>query len=290
MFKEGNIVVRTNIHFKPMPENKLHKIGYIFKCLKDSVSASYEEHRAINNCDCRLATENEIKWFEAGITNINQIPEIGGTYYNNVDKLRNITDIVNSKVISNGYISIFFNVFINKYSKSYKPPAQVKSQNPDHLAAIIIFKIEDLKNCKIGNLTPEDHKIIQPWLFSLGYSWSSNSKVKNTNAIYLTIYKNSHIYQGNTLHDFNTNTRLEVKKETILNYIKQLNTNKDYEQINKKAEIKPESRTIRGSSIRIPVITGRIASASRLIGNKASGKCVKSKLRSFKVIANIITC
>jgi hypothetical protein len=283
MFKKGDIVVRTNIHFKPTPRNKLHKIGCIFECLEDGFNALYENTSSINKCDCILATENEIKWFEAGITNINQIPEIGGTYL-----IHTIKDITYKYVITNKGNTYTFKYWIDTYLKSYKPP--VKSQNPDYLAAIITFKIEDLKNCKIGNLTPEDHKIIQPWLFSLGYSWSSNSKVKNTNAIYLTIYKNSHIYQGNTLHDFNTNTRLEVKKETILNYIKQLNTNKDYEQINKKAEIKPESRTIRGSSIRIPVITGRIASASRLIGNKASGKCVKSKLRSFKVIANIITC
>ena len=294
MFKIGDIVVRTDDKSTPINKtDKYHLIGAIFKCLNDGASVSYQKGTMLST-HCRKATNNEIKWFEAGITNINQIPEVGGTFEQEDGITLTITDIgvklLGYKGLKYGTGGYKLDYWVKEALKTYKPP--IKSQHVGNEVPIDTpFEINDLKNCKIGNLTPEDHKIIQPWLFSLGYNWISNNNniIRHGNAYYIVI-GNKYITKRNSLDNYNKNTNTPIKKETILNYIKQLNTNNNYEQINKRTEIKPESRAIRGASIRIPVITGRIASASRLIGNKASGKCVKSQIRKFEIVANIITC
>ena len=296
MFKKGDVVVRL----KKGGDHKTYSlIGALWICTRESNHAHYDKNRSADYRCVRLATEHEIKWFEAGITNINQIPEVGGTFdfVDEEDFTQNCKETIKDISIARNNIHCFTDNYDlsdyvlwlkNNNVRNYKPPT--KSTVDRELMFGKSFKPEDLKNCKIGNLTPEDHKIIQPWLFSLGYKWQSGSHLTKIDQPYLCTTGTNYIFKKFNISDYNTLQRVEIKKETILNYIKQLNTNKNYEQINKRTEIKPEPRTIRGSSIRIPVITGRIASASRLIGNKASGKCVKSQIRKFKIVANIITC
>jgi len=287
MFNKGDVVVKTyttnTTNRVGSKKDDIWKINKLTSFTKDS--AYYPDGKS-HSIDVRKATDNEIKWFEAGITNINQIPEVGGTFC--TEKIKRIDYTLKYSIITNGG-TYSLKYWLETYLKRYKPP--IKSPNICNEVAIEeLFKVEDLKNCKIGNLTPEDHEIIQPWLFSLGYEWQSGAHLTKTDQPYLCTTGNNHIFKKSNVTDFNKLQRTPIKKELILNYIKQLNTNNNYEQINKKREIKPESRTIRGASIRIPVITGRIASASRLIGNKASGKCVKSQIRKFEIVANIITC
>ena len=292
MFKKGDVVVKTKTtNATDRIGSKIGDIWKINKLTKYCPESAYYPDGNSHSSKVRKATNNEIKWFEAGITNINQIPEVGGTYISGNGHLVTITGFVNDKgndriiVKERGYYTTF-SAYVNSLTKNYKPP--VKSQN--HLEAINTFKPEDLKNCKIGNLTPEDHKIIQPFLFSLGYKWTSGAHLTKIDQPYLCTTGDTYIFKKSNISDYNRLQRFEIKKETILNYIKQLNTNKNYEQINKKTEIKQVNRRISGRSISIPTITGRITSASRLIGNKASGKCVKSQLRSFEIITNIVTC
>jgi hypothetical protein len=292
MFKIGDIVVRID---ETSPKDRVGtKNGDIWKVTKiisfDLNAAYLKDEKSWTKV--RKATNNEIKWFEAGITNINQIPEVGGTYLNGACNNRTITGInyTHCRIVCGlAGVGPTFTAFLKSYSKTYKPP--IKSTVDRDVMFGKPFEIGDLKNCKIGNLTPEDHKIIQPWLFSLGYKWiSGNKKVQYTEVFGLGVSINNKVFKMNNEKDFFIRDSTTIKKELILNYIKQLNTNNNYEQINKRTKIKPESSTIRGASIRIPVITGRIASASRLIGNKASGKCVKSQIRKFEIVANIITC
>lgn len=283
MFKKGDIVVKTyttnTTNRVGSKKDDIWKINKLTSFIKDS--AYYPDGKSHSN-KVRKATDNEIKWFEAGITNINQIPEVGGTFC--TERIESINYSLKYSIKTNaGTYSLKY--WLETYLQRYKPP--VESQYVGNEVPIdTLFEPGDLKNCKIGNLTPEDHKIIQPWLNSLGYG----GKIMSDRKI---LYINGICQYSLTTSDesyFKKQPFVEIKKELILNYIKQLNTNNNYEQINKKREIKPESRTIRGASIRIPVITGRIASASRLIGNKASGKCVKSQIRKFEIVANIITC
>jgi hypothetical protein len=295
MFKKEDIVVKTKT--KSIGSNRIgNTVGDIWKLnnlTKFSKCSAYYPDGNTHSNYVRLATEHEIDWFEAGITNINQIPEIGGTFTTINDGISKIKSFLSLKVgfpiiTNNGPYSLQY--WLENYSKSYEPP--VKLQHIfNEVSLEEPFKIGDLKDSKIGNLTPEDHKIIQPWLFSLGYNWRSN----NTNTIkhdtsYYIIVNTKYITKGNSINYFNKGNNKSIKKETILNYIKQLNTNKNYEQFNKRTEIKQVNGRISGRSISIPIITGSIASASRLIGNKASGKCIKSQFRSFKIRANIITC
>ncbi len=296
MFKIGDIVVKTRTSSSTNRlGSKKGDIWKINKLTKYTPNSAYYQDGNTHSSAVRKAKNSEIKWFEAGITNINQIPEVGGTYNDANGVFRTIKNInYNDFWIYTFEIygpTVRFSTFINECLESYKPP--IKSEPKTWNKAIPIdtpFEVGDLKNCKIGNLTPEDHEIIQPFLFSLGYKWASGSHLTKIDQPYLCTTRGNYIFKKSNITDFNRLQRTPIKKETILNYIKQLNTNNNYEQINKKAEIKPESRTIRGSSISIPTITGRIASASRLIGNKASGKCVKSQIRKFEISANIVTC
>jgi hypothetical protein len=294
MFKIGDIVVKIITTVTSSRHGgKKGDVWEINKLTKFTKNSAYYQDGLSHSSKVRKATNNEIKWFEAGITNINQIPEVGGTYLNVDNDLRTITGF---DYISTGWIttkefggnSHLFSTFITRFSNSYKPP--IKPTVDRDIMFSKPFEIGDLKKCKIGNLTPEDHKIIQTFLFSLGYKWISGpTKVQYTEAFGLGVSINNKVFKMPDEKDFFSKVNTPIKKETILNYIK-LNTNNNYEQVNKRTKIKPESSTIRGASIRIPVITGRIASASRLIGNKASGKCVKSQIRKFEIVANIITC
>ena len=296
MFKIGDIVVKTKT------TNKTYRLGSkegdiwkINKLTQFNLESAYYPDGQTHSTNVRKATPEEIKWFEAGITNINQIPEVGGTYNDANGTFRTIETInYNDFWIYTFEIygpTVRFSTFINECLESYKPP--IKSEPKTWNKAIPIdtpFEVGDLKNCKIGNLTPEDHEIIQPFLFSLGYKWASGSHLTKIDQPYLCTTRGNYIFKKSNITDFNRLQRTPIKKETILNYIKQLNTNNNYEQINKKAEIKPVNRRVTGRSISIPTIAGSITSASRLIGNKASGKCIKSHFRSFKISENIITC
>ena len=295
MFKIGDIVVKTKT------TNKTYRLGSkegdiwkINKLTQFNLESAYYPDGQTHSTNVRKATPEEIKWFEAGITNINQIPEVGASFdfVDEEDSTQNCKETIKS--INTARNEIFCSTdnydlsdyvlwLKNNNVRNYKPPTKTWNE------AVPIdtpFEVGDLENCKIGNLTPEDHEIIQPWLNKLGFG----GKVMNDRYCLYTNDISSNSLSTSSKIYFKTQHFTEIKKETILNYIKQLNTNNNYEQINKKAEIKPESRTIRGSSISIPTITGRIASASRLIGNKASGKCVKSEIRKFKISANIVTC
>jgi len=287
MFKIGDIVVKTiTSGIVSRHGGKKGDVWEINKLTKFTKNSAYYQDGQIHSSKVRKATNNEIKWFEAGITNINQIPEIGGTF--SVETIENINYGLEYPIHSTGGTTYSLKYWLGKYSKIYKPP--IKSTVDRDVMFGKPFEIGDLKNCKIGNLTPEDHNIIQLWLLSLGYKWVSGTiKVQYTEAFGLGVASNNKVFKMYNKKAFNRNTNTPIKKETILNYIK-LNINNNYEQVNKKGKIKPESRTIRGTSIKIPVITGRIASASRLIGNKASGKCVKSQIRKFEIVPNIITC
>jgi hypothetical protein len=287
MFKIGDIVVKTiTTGIVSRHGGKKGDVWEINKLTKFTKNSAYYQDGQIHSAKVRKATNNEIKWFEAGITNINQIPEIGNNFWY-LGAVKTISTITKHVVFCDEdwtkfkfkeYLQIVKDTDINN-----KPP--VKSTVDRDVMFGKPFEIGDLKNCKIGNLTPEDHKIIQPWLNKLGYGGYVQY---DRFCLYTNDISNTSLATSDKSF-FTKQHFKEIKKETILNYIK-LNTNNKYEQINKRTKIKPESRTIRGASIRIPVITGRIASASRLIGNKASGKCVKSQIRKFEIVANIITC
>ena len=293
MFKKGDIVVKTKTTNSTdrlgSKKGDIWKINKLCKILTDD---------DIHSDNVRKATENEIKWFEVGITNVNQIPEVGSSFdfVDEKDDSQNCKETIfyinmNRKTIEcstdNYDLSDYVLWLKNDYIKTYKPPT--KSTIDREAMFGKPFKPEDLKNCKIGNLTPEDHKIIQPWLFSLGYRWHSGVHLTQIDQPYLCTTGNNYIFKKSNKSIFKALNRTEIKKETILNYIKQLNTNKN-EQINKKTEIKPVNRRVTGRSISIPTIAGSITSASRLIGNKASSKCIQSHFRSFKISENIVTC
>jgi hypothetical protein len=292
MFKKGDIVVKTiTSGIVSRHGGKKGDVWEINKLTKFTKNSAYYQDGQIHSAKVRKATNNEIKWFEAGITNINQIPEVGNNFWY-LGAVKTISTITKHVVFCDEDWSHFkfkeYLQIVKDINIHNKPPT--KSTVDRDIMFSKPFEISDLKNCKIGNLTPEDHKIIQPWLFSLGYKWASGSHLTKIDQPYLCTTRDNYIFKKSNVTDFNRLQRALIKKELILNYIKQLNTNNNYEQINKRTKIKPESSTIRGASIRIPVITGRIASASRLIGNKASGKCIKSQIRKFEIVANIITC
>ena len=287
MFKKGDVVVSNNL------SNSNN--GFIFKILLIENGEYYvkidKKSKMIKNC-FRKATDDEIKWFEAGITNINQIPEVSNNFWY-LNEIKAISTVNSGSVFCDkDWTNFSYKEFLQiqkDINIHNKPP--VKSQHVGNKVPINTpFEISDLKNCKIGDLTPEDHKIIQPWLYNLDYNWSATTlNVLHDKAYSLCTTGDNYLFKKSNILDFNALNRTEIKKETILNYIKQLNINTD-EQINKKTTIKPKSRAIRGTSIRIPAISGRIASASRLIGNKASGKCIKSTIRVLKIRATVINC
>lgn len=70
-FKKGDIGVRiSGLGCEPMIN-----VGDIAIALKDSNSFFYKLKTCANSRRVRKATEEEIYWFNKGITNINNIPE-----------------------------------------------------------------------------------------------------------------------------------------------------------------------------------------------------------------------
>ena len=294
MFKIGDIVVKTRTSSSTNRlGSKKGDIWKINKLTKYTPNSAYYQDGNTHSSAVRKAKNSEIKWFEAGITNINQIPEVDNNFWY-LNEIKTISTIKNGNVFCDkDWTNFSFKEFLqitNDINSHNKPP--VKSTVDREVMFGKPFTPEDLKNCKIGNLTPEENEIIQNWGLTLPNKlhWGAGKTLRNLSAKYLFIDPKYILSWGAEDYFKRNTTFTEIKKETILNYIKQLNTNKNYEQINKKTEIKPINRRVAGRSISIPTIAGSITSASRLIGNKASGKCVKSEIRKFKIVANIITC
>ena len=280
MFKKGDIVVRTQTtRIGDEPEAN---IGYIYKCLKNHSKAYYDHYSSLANTDCKKATKNEIKWFNAGITNINQIPEVNNNFWLN-GNMHTIEDIcyILDVVVYNDTKSLDFKDYID-ITNNYE-----SHQNSNHLVALVTnnFKIEDLRKCKIINLTPKDHKIIQPWLISRGYMWDQGYKHTfniDYNYFFLTpdttlSLKGDHKYK-------------RIKKETILNYINNNSKIIKNEQINTPTETRTNNtRQTKGTSIS-SIAKGKIASASRLIGNTTNGRNKKTGVGRFKICSRSVTC
>lgn len=275
MFKKGDIVVRTNNTYRPETNFIETNNGFIFKCLRESNRAYYKNGSSCQENNVRKATEEEIKWFEAGITNINQIPEVGGTF--NTLTIKHIVFGLSSPILTNkGSYSLKY--WVENYLRVYKPP--IKSTVDREVMFGKPFKPEDLKNCKIGNLTPEDHEIIQPFLFSLGYKWNSGNKVTYTNAYYLAV---TNVIRYGGAEDYDESNKLEIKKELILNYIKQLNTNKN-EVHRQNQEI--TRRPINGSA---RILSGRQqgSTGSRPKGNIQSIKGRETYFRRSEICGSV---
>lgn len=276
MFKIGDVIVNIGSDKGYMGiKGDIWKIPKIPSC----GTGAFNKRGTIWSNSIRKATDNEIKWFEAGITNINQIPEVGGTYINGLNQLRTISKLD----YTTGWIwtnetgkSHIFSTFIGKLINRYKPP--VKSQHIGNEVPIDTpFKPEDLKNCKIGNLTPEDHKIIQPFLFSLGYTWISGKTEVNITSSTLYIIKDHKICNGTSLETIN------IKKELILNYIKQLNTNKN--------EVHRQNQEITRGPINgsARILSGRQqgSTGSRPKGNVTCVKIRETQFRKSEVIGTV---
>ena len=180
--------------------------------------------------------------------------------------------------------TVRFSTFINECLESYKPP--IKSEPKTWNKAVPIdtpFEVGDLENCKIGNLTPEDHKIIQPFLFSLGYKWSSGAHLTKIDQPYLCTTGDNYIFKKSNRYGYNQLQRIEIKKETILNYIKQLNTNKN-EVHRQNQEI--TRRTINGSA---RILSGRQqgSTGSRPKGNIQSIKGRETYFRRSEICGSV---
>lgn len=287
MFKKGDIVVRINNSYNPLYKPTLLSAGAIFKCLKYSNRAYYNHDSSIEQNNVRKATEDEIKWFKAGITNINQIPEVGGTFdfVDEDDASQNCKEII--KDISTAHnviycstgnyaLSDYVSWLKNNNVKNYKPPTKSTADRDQMFGTP--FKPEDLKNCKIGNLTPEDHKIIQPFLFSLDYKWCNQGKTDIMQGL-----SEIHIRESYKLYKFSDYTTHTIKKETILNYIKQLNTNKN-EIHRQNQEI--TRRPINGSA---RILSGRQqgSTGSRPKGNIQSIKGRETYFRRSEICGSV---
>ena len=294
MFKKGDIVVRTNNTYRPKTNFIETNNGFIFKCLKNARRAYYRQTSGCQENNVRKATEDEIKWFEAGITNINQIPEVGSTFdfVDETDPSQNtinetITSITNKSITCNndGYDwSDYVDWYQRGYIKNYKPPIKSKSKTWNEAVPIDTpFEPGDLKNCKIGYLTPEDHEIIQPFLFSLGYKWSSGAHLTKIDQPYLCTTGDNYIFKKSNRYGYNQLQRIEIKKETILNYIKQLNTNKN-EVHRQNQEI--TRRTING---RARILSGRQqgSTGSRPKGNIQSIKGRETYFRRSEICGSV---
>lgn len=285
MFKTGDIVVRLTQMGIPKTigdsKNDIWQTGF---CSYTVVSKP--NGIKIRNTEVRKATDNEIKWFKAGITNINQIPEVGGTFINKTGQRVTIKKFdetgINKIIVKEfNHYDTHYTTFIDKRIISYKPP--VKSAGEPYIEFINDFKPENLKNCKIGNLTPEDHKIIQPWLFSLGYKWVSGSKkVQYTETFGLGVTSNYEVFKINTEKDFYRNNNT-IKKETILNYIKQLNTNKNevlrQNKENTRSKINGSARILSGRQ------QGSVGSRPK--GNVTSVSTRKAYIRQSEVSGSV---
>lgn len=284
MFKKGDVVVRLTQTVNPK------NIGDFKNDIWQTGSCSYTgvskpNRIKIHNIEVRKATDNEIKWFKAGITNINQIPEVGGTFNTRNDDTHKIKSFLNLTVgfpMQTEKGAFCLQYWVENYSGSYKPP--VKSQHVGNEVQIESpFKPGDLKNCKIGNLTPEDHKIIQPWLFSLGYKWlSGTKKVQYTETFGLGVTSNYEVFKINIEKDFYINNNT-IKKETILNYIKQLNTNKNeilrQNQENTRSKINGSARILSGRQ------QGSVGSRPK--GNVTSVSTRKAYIRQSEVSGSV---
>lgn len=285
MFKKGDIVVRINTMNGKLvyPE---HKYGAIWSCNIRSNRAYYSDNNCTLSKNVRLATENEIKWFNLGITNINQIPEVGGTFYkeNDFDYYK-IIEINNSTIKARNNNKLCYNSvdkwvkrLTSNYIINYKSP--IKSNSEKDAMFGKEFTITDLNDCKIDNLTPEDNKIIQPFLFKLGYIWGgSESTTLHDSFKSIIVKKNKKLY---SFTDYNK----EIKKEVILNYInnqKQLNTNTN-EVLRKTTEV--TRRTINGTA---RMVSGRqqIATGSRLKGNIQRVKVRETQVRRFEISGKV---
>ena len=295
MFKIGDIVVRTE---SGDPKYANGCIGFnqgdIWKAEKLHGSGTFVYYKIPWSTNkVRKATEDEIKWFEAGITNIHQIPEVGGTFdfvdeedstQNCKETIKNINTTHNEIFCStdNYNLNHYVSWLKNNNVRNYKPPVKSQRLN-DKIPIEEPFKPEDLKNCKIGNLTPEDHKIIQPWLFSLGHNWIANEKnlVRHPISYYIVI--KNYLTRGNSVQAFNKNRCHEIKKETILNYIKQLNANKN-EVYRQNQEI--TRRPINGSA---RILSGRQQGSigSRPKGNVKSVKGRETYFRKSEICGSI---
>lgn len=276
MFNKGDIVVRLK---KGGIHNIYSKIGAIWKCYKsDKYIAFYSNNSGTSDLITRKATENEIKWFNLGITNINQIPEVGGTFKNNII-ITKISDRIITK--DNGYYT--FKYWVENYKDSYKPP--IKSNTERDVMFGKEFTITDLNNCKIGNLTPEDNKIIQPFLFELGYKWYDGIKIR-IDKYGLIIKTDGLIFGKSVKEEFYKIKYKEIKKEVILNYInnqKQLNTNTN-EVLRKTKEV--ARGQINGTA---RMVSGRQQSTtgSRPKGNIQRVKVRETQVRRFEISGKV---
>lgn len=270
MFKKGDIVVYLGDNSSSMGNN-----GTIWKTPNISMNKDgcYNKKNKVWFSNIRLATKEEIKWFNLGITNVNQIPEVGGTFNNNIV----ITEI-NNRIVTkyNGYYT--FKYWVENYKDSYKPP--IKSNSERDVMFGKEFTITDLNDCKIDNLTPEDNKIIQPFLFKLGYIWGgSDSTTLYDSFKSIIVKKNKKLY---SFADYNK----EIKKEVILNYInnqKQLNTNTN--------EILRQTEEVTRGQINgtARVVSGRqqITTGSRPKGNIQRVKIRKTQVRKFEISGKV---
>lgn len=275
-FKEGDIVVYTGTGNTYLGDNNT-----IWRTPKVTMNRDgcYNLEGKIWSAKVRHATENEIIWFKIGINNINQIPEIGGTFGSNGDK--EIVSIRNNKIYTkrNGVFTFYY--WFKQYGQTYKPPITSNKK----------FIIGDLFGSKIQNLTKEDHEIIQPFLFDMGYRWNSGCKTVqylDGKTPYLFIGTNTYFYKKPDRESskayFDKNSLKEIKKEDLIHYINNQKKEVNHESSeDKKTITKPINRAITGKPVRIPTITGRVASSSRLIGNKATARCKKSRIKQTKI-------
>lgn len=266
MFKKGDIVVKLgkkNIPIFGSNDGDVWMVPDVFRNNK----AVYLSDGKYWSSKVRKATDNEIKWFEAGVTNINQIPVISSNFWLD-GEIKTISGIGDKIVQYNEnwdymsysqYIKLVNNV--NEHKKGC-----VKTNYLEQ------FKIEDLRNCKIGSLTPEDHEIIQPWLFSLGYKWFSGKTQVNSSwkVLFLT---------GDRIHSGSAGKHTNIKKETILNYINnEKQSNNDV--LTKNPEI---SRNSINGTARMASRRQQSSVGSRPKGNKTSFNCRKAIIRQSKI-------
>ena len=81
MFKKGDIVVKTKTtNSTDRLGSKEGDIWKVNKLTKFTPNSAYYSDGSSHSSKVRKATPEEIKWFEAGITNINQIPEVGASF------------------------------------------------------------------------------------------------------------------------------------------------------------------------------------------------------------------
>lgn len=287
MFNKGNIIVRLdNNDASYNYGNNKNDIWKIKEISGISNQLIYKpDGRTLHKNKVRFATENEIKWFNLGITNVNQIPEVDGTFNNCI--ITKISDKIATKY--NGYFT--FKYWVENYKDSYKPP--IKSNSERDVMFGKDFTIADLNNCKICNLTPEDHRIIQPFLFQLGYTWQSGSRAiqfLDTETPYLFIKAEKVFYKRSNLDKeisyFKNHHFKEIKKEVILNYInnqKQLNTNTN--------EILRQTEEVTRGQINgtARVVSGRqqITTGSRPKGNIQRVKIRKTQVRKFEILGKV---